>query len=231
MKLLLTLQFYDVRPTCDLPPVGVMAVAFCGELLAIAVAFKNWKHYLEAIRCAQKLSQYHFRLYYCQGKGSRAVDILSRFFPEEPGKSSSREHSSLSPVVTNGLSIPKSLSVQRTSSLRYFNSRDALRKKISQPRISTEMLDGLGGCLEGGQRNTPMRISQHRYNSRTHCQKILWRPAVAPIPTYCRKGHQLWFDPRRHRPAYTSHDSGGIAYVYQWKGQDPWLDPCHRRLT
>ena len=31
MKLSLTLQFYDIRPTCDLPPVGVMAVASFGD--------------------------------------------------------------------------------------------------------------------------------------------------------------------------------------------------------
>ena len=79
-------------------------------------------------------------------KGSGAVDALSRFSLEEPGRSSSREHSSLSPAVTNGLSARKSLSAQRTSSLRCFSSGDALRKKTYQPRIRTEMLDGLGGC-------------------------------------------------------------------------------------
>ena len=31
MKLLLILEFYDVRPTCDLLPVEVMVVAFCGD--------------------------------------------------------------------------------------------------------------------------------------------------------------------------------------------------------
>ena len=36
-----------------------------------------------------------------------AIDALPRFSPEEPGRSSSREHSSLSPVVTNGSSAPK----------------------------------------------------------------------------------------------------------------------------
>ena len=33
------------------------------------------------------------------------------------------------------------LSVQRTSSLRYFNPKDALRKMTSQPRIRADMLD------------------------------------------------------------------------------------------
>ena len=77
-----------------------------GKLLAIVEAFKTWRHYLEGckhkvlvltnynnlcqfmdikslsskqVRWAQKLSRYHFRIDYCQGKANGAADVLSRF--------------------------------------------------------------------------------------------------------------------------------------------------------
>ena len=74
------------------------------KLLAIVKAFKTWRHYLEGsqhellvltdhnnlcrfmdikslsskqVRWAQKLSRYHIRIDYCQGKANKAADTLS----------------------------------------------------------------------------------------------------------------------------------------------------------
>ena len=76
------------------------------DLLAVFEAFKTWKHYLKGckhkvlvltnhnnlcrfmdtknlssrqVRWASKLSRYHFRIDYCQGKANGAADALSRF--------------------------------------------------------------------------------------------------------------------------------------------------------
>ena len=84
-----------------------------GELLAIVEAFKTWRHYLEGckhkvlilinhnnlccfmdmksltfrqVRYAQKLSKYHFLIYYCQGKANGAAHALSRFFQRNKDK-------------------------------------------------------------------------------------------------------------------------------------------------
>ena len=43
--------------------------------------------------------------------------------------------------------------------------------------------------------------------------------------------HQLQFDPHCHRPAYMSHDLGGIAYVYQLKKHELRFNPCHHQLA
>ena len=53
----------------------------------------------------------------------------------------------------------KFLSVKRTSSLRYFNSGNALRKKTSQPRI-----DGLGGCWGSCASPRPVLRSRNHQN-------------------------------------------------------------------
>ena len=77
-----------------------------GEFLAIVEIFKTWRHYLEGckheifvltdynnlryfmdtkslslrqVRLAQKLSQYHFQINYCQAMANAAADALSRF--------------------------------------------------------------------------------------------------------------------------------------------------------
>ena len=125
--------------------------------------------------------------------------------PEKPGISSSREHSSLSPAVTNSLSTPKFLSAHvlpsllqlwdtpwalwhqdnlrtrcvRPSSSHLFYSGYALWKKTSKPRIRAEMFDGWEN------------IEEQLKNSRTCCQKIL---TVAAINTYRLERHQLRFD-------------------------------------
>ena len=76
------------------------------ELLAIIEVFKTWTHYLERfwhkvfvftdnknlywfmnikslsskqVHWAQKLSCYHFQIYYCSGKANRAVDTLFQY--------------------------------------------------------------------------------------------------------------------------------------------------------
>ena len=76
-----------------------------GELLAIVIAFKTWRHYLEnckhevfvltdynnlrrfmdtkslsfwQVRWAQELSRYHFQIDYRQGKANAAADALSQ---------------------------------------------------------------------------------------------------------------------------------------------------------
>ena len=83
------------------------------ELLVIVEAFKTWRHYLEGCRYkvlvltnhnnlrrfmntkslrsrqvhwAQKLSRYHFRIDYRQGKANTAVDALSRFVQRSQSK-------------------------------------------------------------------------------------------------------------------------------------------------
>ena len=77
-----------------------------GELLAIIESFKTWRHYLEGsqhevlvltdhnnlrrfmelkslsskqVCWAQKLSRYHFRINYCQGKANGAADAISQY--------------------------------------------------------------------------------------------------------------------------------------------------------
>ncbi len=113
-----------------------------GKLLAIVEAFKTWKHYLEGYKhevlvltnhnnlqrfidtknrssrqvCwAQKLSRYHFRIDYQQGKAKESADALSRYpqrsaeeeetFRTENTKTMHRLQSSLARM--SGLSVGK----------------------------------------------------------------------------------------------------------------------------
>ena len=55
----------------------------------------------------KNLSRYHVWNNYRQGKTNGAADTLSRFSPEKPRRSSSREYSSLSPAVTSNAFAPK----------------------------------------------------------------------------------------------------------------------------
>ena len=118
-----------------------------GELLAIVEAFKTWRHYLEGsqhkvliltdynnlrrfmetknlssrqVRWAQKLSRYHFRIDYRQGKANGAADALSRYpqrsaeeeetLRSENVKILHRLQSSLSNASLSGLSTSAELS-------------------------------------------------------------------------------------------------------------------------
>ena len=75
------------------------------------------------------------------------------FFEPDPSAPSFFLRSARLPSVTSALGCTPGTSTSRRlenllrmSSLRYFNSGDALRKKTSKPKIRAEMLDGLGGC-------------------------------------------------------------------------------------
>ena len=70
----------------------------------------------------QELSWYHVRSDYCQSKANGVLILRRVFSLEKSGRSSSQKHSSLSPRITPGLSTPKFLSTQHTTSLRYFSS-------------------------------------------------------------------------------------------------------------
>ena len=88
-------------------PTGTRYETHDGELLAIVEAFKTWRYYLERfqhevlvlsdhnnlcqfidikslssrqVRWAQKLSCYHFQIYYCQDKANGEANALYRFF-------------------------------------------------------------------------------------------------------------------------------------------------------
>ena len=123
----------------------------------------------------------------------------------------------------------KFLSAECTSSFCYSNSGDVLRKKISQPRIRTEVLDGLGGyrgsCACQGLSYVPkiirIELTSHFGIEKTRelvARKYYGDLQLLPIPTHRRKGtsydsilvivgqltkmkHQLRFDPRHRRPA------------------------------
>ena len=112
--------------------------------------------------------------------------------------------------------------VCRTHAISSLNSRDALRKKTSQPRIRTEMLDGLGRCRGNhqGLSYVPeiirIELTSHfgiEKSSRTRCQEILWRPAVVPNTYSSSEEHQLRFDSRHRRSAYENDTLQAVAYT------------------
>ena len=117
-----------------------------GKLFAIVKAFKIWRHYLEGckhkilvftdynnlcrfmdtkilsfrqVHWAQKLSQYHFQIDYCQNKANAAADVLSKFpqrsqneknkLQAENGQILHRLQNSLTNVSLAGFSLPSSL--------------------------------------------------------------------------------------------------------------------------
>ena len=102
------------------------------------------------------------------------------------------------------------LSAQRTSSLHYFNSGDALRKKTSKPRIRVEMLDGWED-VERIIKACPTFLEIIKIELTSHCgiektrelvARRLRRPAVGPDTYSLSEGHQLRFDSRHRRSAY-----------------------------
>ena len=149
-------------------------------------------------------------------QASGAIDTLSGFFSKEPGRSLSRDHSSLLPAVTNGPSTP-SFCLQNAC-LPPLNSGDALRKKTSEPRIRAEMLDGWKG-VEGIIKACPTFLEIIRIELTNHCgiektrelvARKLSRLAVATNTYLSQGGHQLRFDLCYHRPADL------MEGIYQW---------------
>ena len=125
-----------------------------GEFLAIVEAFKTWRHHLEGfkhellvftdnnnlrqfmdtknlssrqVRWAQKLSRYHFRIDYRQGKANAAADALSKFpqrsqdeeneLQAENGRILHRLQNSLTNASLAGLSLSASSSSSLPSHL------------------------------------------------------------------------------------------------------------------
>ena len=85
-----------------------------------------------------------------------------------------------------------------TSFFRDFSSGDALRKKTSKPRIRAEKLDGQeDGEDEDRHRDDGTSASRKLENSSRNAMKAC----------------------SRYQYLSTSHDLGGIAYVYQLEGQ------------
>ena len=163
---------------------------------------------------AKELSQYHFWIDYRYNKANEAVDTLSRFSSEKPRKSSSREHLNLSPFITNGPSTPKFVwkthvfppLLQLWDILRALRHHDDSTTRCARPPSISLILDMRSKrkrlspgsereCLMTGRMSmisakpvlrswNHQNWADYRENSRTHCQEILRRPAIAP-DTYC----------------------------------------------
>ena len=163
-----------------------------------------------------------FQIDYQQGKASGAVDALSRFSPIE-GKSSSREHSSPSPGVTNGPSSPKFVYKTHVLPLLLKFWRCAPEEDV----LVQDQFDG-GVDVEGvvhhqGLSYVPEVIRTElisRHHDEGTLASIQLKNSLSGNPReicscrYRLEVYQLRFDPYCHRLADMSHDSCGIAYVY-----------------
>ena len=123
-----------------------------GELLAIVEVFKTWRHYLEGsqhkmlvltdhnnlcrfidmkslssrqVRWAQKLSRYHFRIDYHQGKANRTANALSRY----PQQSAEEEK------------------ILRTENVKILHHLQSLLTKVSGLSVNTSHLSPLHQVL------------------------------------------------------------------------------------
>ena len=144
----------------------------------------DFDSFLSSFCWAQELSRYHVWSDYRQGKASGAVDALSHFSREEPGRSSSWEHSSLSPTRTNGSSAP--MFVYKTLILPLLKFWRCASEEDVPARDQGRDAWWLRGCR--GSYATPWPVlrswnhqnwADYRENSRTRCPEIPWGPAVA----------------------------------------------------
>ena len=96
---------------------------------------------------------------------------------------------------------------------------------------SRKLNNSLPGNAIKGLQSLPIPTSEKNtsYNSIFIIDGDLSMDFVTDCQVYELKRHQLWFDFRRHRPAHTSHDLGGIAYVYRLEQYELQFDPCYRR--
>ena len=150
-----------------------------------------------------------FSIDYRQSKAGGAIDALSRFSPEEPGRSSSRERSSLSPFYLQDARHP---------------SAQFWRCAPEEDVLVQDQFDG-GVDVEGvvhhqGLSYVPEVIRTElisRHHNEGTLASIQLKNSLSGNPReicscrYRLEVYQLQFDLYCHRLADMSHDSCGIA--------------------
>ena len=194
---------------------------------------------------ASELFQYHFCFNYWQSKANGAADALSCFSSRGArarGNIFELNTQILHPLQSS-LAMSTSLDIYTPSAPNFYlrNNRppfvtSILDMRFGKRRLSPEMLDSWEDVKEvvhhQGLSYVPEIIwteltSRHHDEDTLALRKLedlLLRKNTGPtVATYQLEGHQLSFNPHCHWPAYTSHDSGGIAYVYQLEGHESQL--------